>query len=445
MGVFPALKEKLHMATRMQQRRGTEEQWTLANPVLAAGEIGFETDTNKFKLGDGVNAWADLAYFVNSDGLSGELDGYATEDYVDTAIENVVGLAPETLDTLSELAAAIGDDPDFLTTINDSIDAAEAAAIAAAASDATTKADAAEAAAIATAASGAAVLYAPLAGANFTGAVALNADPSQALQAATKQYVDNVATGIIAKPQVLGATSTNIDATYDNGVLGVGATLTRNVDGVFPADAGGASGWAVGRGILVKSQTNKAHNGRYVITDMGSESTPYVLTRCGLCDEADEIPGAYIFVQDGILKGTGWIQVVADPSTFVVGTDDINVFQFSGEGAYVAGNGLSLDGNSFSIDTTITATKSYVDDEISGIDLSTKQDVVEGVSSTEIGYLDGVTSSIQTQLNDKAPLNSPTFTGNVDFSGATVTGIEAGGGTANDDTILKAALFFGGN
>jgi len=43
------------MATRMQQRRGLAAQWTAANPVLAAGEIGFETDSNKFKVGDGTN------------------------------------------------------------------------------------------------------------------------------------------------------------------------------------------------------------------------------------------------------------------------------------------------------------------------------------------------------------------------------------------------------
>jgi hypothetical protein len=52
----------------------------------------------------------------------------------------------------------------------------------------------------------------------------------------------------------------------------------------------------------------------------------------------------------------------------------------------------------------------------STLDLSGKQDVVTDVSSTEIGYLNGVTSGIQTQLNDKAPLNSPTFTGTVTSS-----------------------------
>jgi hypothetical protein len=88
---------------------------------------------------------------------------------------------------------------------------------------------------------------------------------------------------------------------------------------------------------------------------MGSVSTPYVLTRCTYCDEASEIPGAYIFVQDGTNAGTGWIQAVADAATFVVGTDDINVYQFSGSGTYTAGTGLTLTGNEYSINTSVTA------------------------------------------------------------------------------------------
>ena len=57
------------MATRMQQRRGTAAQWISTNagagPVLNAGEIGWESDTNKFKIGDGVNNWASLDYFAD--------------------------------------------------------------------------------------------------------------------------------------------------------------------------------------------------------------------------------------------------------------------------------------------------------------------------------------------------------------------------------------------
>jgi hypothetical protein len=79
------------MATRMQQRRGTAQQWNTANPILAAGEIGFETDTGAFKIGNGSSAWSTLKYFTDASG------------------------APELLDTLNELAAALGDDPQYLS------------------------------------------------------------------------------------------------------------------------------------------------------------------------------------------------------------------------------------------------------------------------------------------------------------------------------------------
>ena len=90
------------MATRMQQRRGTAAQWTAANPILAAGEIGFETDTVKFKVGNGSSTWANLKHFTDAESILGGLSG------IDL---------PATLDTLNELAAAMGDNPAFLTTI----------------------------------------------------------------------------------------------------------------------------------------------------------------------------------------------------------------------------------------------------------------------------------------------------------------------------------------
>lgn len=47
---------------RMQMRRGTAAAWTAANPVLADGEHGYENDTKKLKIGDGITAWAALGY-----------------------------------------------------------------------------------------------------------------------------------------------------------------------------------------------------------------------------------------------------------------------------------------------------------------------------------------------------------------------------------------------
>lgn len=50
------------VVTQIQIRRGTASQWTSTNPTLAAGEQGFETDTGKFKIGNGSTAWTSLAY-----------------------------------------------------------------------------------------------------------------------------------------------------------------------------------------------------------------------------------------------------------------------------------------------------------------------------------------------------------------------------------------------
>jgi Major tropism determinant N-terminal domain len=50
------------MTTRLQQRRDTAANWTSNNPTLAAGEFGYETDTKKYKVGDGSTAWASLTY-----------------------------------------------------------------------------------------------------------------------------------------------------------------------------------------------------------------------------------------------------------------------------------------------------------------------------------------------------------------------------------------------
>ena len=57
------------MTSRMQQRRDTAANWTSNNPTLAAGEIGFESDTNQFKIGDGTTAWTSISY-AGGGGLS---------------------------------------------------------------------------------------------------------------------------------------------------------------------------------------------------------------------------------------------------------------------------------------------------------------------------------------------------------------------------------------
>ena len=54
------------MATRIQLRRDISANWISSNPILAEGEIGIETDTNKFKIGNGILNWSVLNYYSES-------------------------------------------------------------------------------------------------------------------------------------------------------------------------------------------------------------------------------------------------------------------------------------------------------------------------------------------------------------------------------------------
>jgi hypothetical protein len=56
------------MADIIQIRRDTAANWTSANPTLAQGELGLETNTDKFKVGDGSTAWTSLGYLIDTGG-----------------------------------------------------------------------------------------------------------------------------------------------------------------------------------------------------------------------------------------------------------------------------------------------------------------------------------------------------------------------------------------
>jgi hypothetical protein len=61
------------MATKIQLRRDSAADWSILNVILSEGEVGFETDTNKFKIGNGSSVWSELEYFGGEIDLSGYL------------------------------------------------------------------------------------------------------------------------------------------------------------------------------------------------------------------------------------------------------------------------------------------------------------------------------------------------------------------------------------
>jgi hypothetical protein len=144
--------------THIQQRRDDAATWTTENPVLFEGEAGHETDTGRWKLGDGVTAWNALPYKSDVDSVAGktgavtlevaDVDGaapidsptftgapmaptqasdndstrLATTAFVQAVADLLRDAAPSDLDTLAKIAAALDDDPDFAGTMSDALD-----------------------------------------------------------------------------------------------------------------------------------------------------------------------------------------------------------------------------------------------------------------------------------------------------------------------------------
>jgi hypothetical protein len=173
--------------------------------------------------------------------------------------------------------------------------------------------------------------------------------PFQPTDAATKQYVDDVAQGLHTHDSCNAATTGTLatlsggTVTYDNGTSGVGATLTTTgtyttIDGVTLSN---------GMRILVKNEVDPAHNGIY------DRTSATVLTRSTDFDTTAEMAGGdFTFITAGTLyDNTGW--VMTDVVT-TVGTTPVNWVQFSGAGTYTAGTGLTLTGTAFSVNASQT-------------------------------------------------------------------------------------------
>lgn len=187
----------------------------------------------------------------------------------------------------------------------------------------------------------------PLAGGTFTGAVTLNADPATNLQPATKQYVDNLTAAALHFHEAVRLESPiNLNATYNNGTAGVGATLTNaGTQAALVID--GVSAVVADR-ILIYEQTDQTQNGVYVVTDIGSGSTNWVLTRSSDTDTSGDSDansldeGSYFFVSEGD-TGAGESYVCNTQGTITFGTTNITFVQFSSALSYTAGTGININ------------------------------------------------------------------------------------------------------
>ncbi len=289
------------MLTRMQQRRGTAAEWAdsviSSTVILAAGEVGLETDTGKFKIGNGTSVWSALSYYLK--------DSQNAGIYVKLApvgpsySQNITGinvLSPQSSSQTPLVVSGVSGQSAVLQRWRDSTDVTLASI------DQTGKITAA--------------------GGLFNGVVNVNsnkitnlATPTADTDAATKAYVDATKQGLDIKDSVRGV------------LTGSAVTLTGllTVDG-FTTVAGNR--------ILVNFNGGHINNGIWVVASGA-------WTRAVDADvNADVTSGMYTFVSEGTAYAdSGWVLTNNDPIT--VGTTALTFVQFSGAGQITAGAGLT--------------------------------------------------------------------------------------------------------
>ena len=194
------------------------------------------------------------------------------------------------------------------------------------------------------------------------GIVTLNADPSAALQAATKQYVDTIASaGLHYHTPVRAEHPSNLNATYNNGSSGVGATLTNA--GTNAALVIDSVNMVLNDRVLVANQTDQTQNGVYTVTTVGDGSTAWVLTRSTDTDtSAPSDPDAFgkgdaFFIKEGSTNA-GHLDVLSTAGTIVFGTTNIVFAEVAETTVYQAGDSLTLTGTTFDTVQDIRTTAS---------------------------------------------------------------------------------------
>ncbi len=329
------------MAVNILLRRGTAAEWTASNPTLLEGEVGVETDSKKLKVGDGLTAWASLPYI-----------------------------------TLTPTAAAS--------------------------------------------------LYATIANPSFTGTVSLGTGVSLVFEGATAN--DFETTLVVADPTA-DRTLTLPDAT---GTIATQEYATNEI-GTHNSDTTSVHGIADTADLATKTYADTA------VSTHSSDTTSVH----GITDTAELATKTY---------ADNAASTAASTSLSTHTTDTLDVHGIVDTSLLVTTSGTqtltnkTLTSPKINENVALTSTSTELN-ILDGVTASTAEiNLLDGVTATttELNYVDGVTSAIQTQLNSKAPLADPTFTGTV--SGVTKSHVGLGNvdNTADADkpvsTVQQAAL-----
>lgn len=266
-----------------------------------------------------------------------------------------------------------------------------------------------------------------LAGGTMTGSLLLDADPILALEAATKQYVDNLAQGLDVKASVVVATNASITLSGE-----------QTIDDISVVD---------GDRVLVRGNS-APQNGIYICKSGSWERSEDM-------DSWLEVPGAFVFVEKGTVYGnTGWVCTADQGGT--LGTTNINWSQFAGVGTYTTdGQGLQVSGTNLYLDVdNVTLEKGGPSNKLR----------VKSITATELS--NGAVNLAGTKVSGTLPIGSggtgqttangalnaflPAQTGNTgkvlatdgsNTSWASAATVPSAGGVYSDGTSLQSTQY----
>ncbi len=266
--------------------------------------------------------------------------------------------------------------------------------------------------------------------------------PANSTDIVNKSYVDTlVASGIHFHQPVRVESPINLNATYNNGTAGVGATLTNAgtqaalvIDGIT---------MVLADRVLIYQQVNQTQNGIYVVSNVGSGSTNWVLTRASDADtyvinSANGLSeGSTVFVQQGA-TGAGETYTCNTAGVIVFGTTNITFAQISSAQIYSAGTGLTLSGTQFSITNTAITSGSYGSASSVGTFSVNAQGQLTAASNTPIAIANTQVSGLGTMSTQNAS--------NVAITGGAIDGTSVGATTATTvrGTTVTATTEFSG-
>ena len=273
--------------------------------------------------------------------------------------------------------------------------------------------------------------YLPIGGGTLTGNLILNADPTVALGAATKQYVDNNIQGLSPKQTAYVATTGVLPTnTYNNGTAGVGATLTATANALLTIDG---VAMVAGYVVLVKNESTQANNGLYVVTNPGSAGAAYVLTRHVDMNQSGDFSGAFVPVGNAGTANANSLWLANPGVSVTVGTTAIPFTQLNGATDLTAGNSINITGNTINV-TTVSSGR--ITTSGSGLDLATT-----GVTGGTYTSLTVDTYGRVTAAGTASPATigaQPASTNLTALAGASATGgiwTVTGSGTGTEVTI----------